>query len=97
MEERLRLLLCEDDENLGMLLREYLQAKGYYAELCADGEAGYRAFQKGKFDLCILDINMPKKDGLTLAEDIRAMNTDVPVIFLTAKTLKEDILEGCYI
>ena len=94
MEERLRLLLCEDDENLGMLLREYLQAKGYYAELCADGEAGYRAFQKGKFDLCILDINMPKKDGLTLAEDIRAMNTDVPVIFLTAKTLKEDILEG---
>lgn len=94
MEEKLRLLLCEDDENLGMLLREYLQTKGYVAELCSDGDAGYRAFQRGKFDLCILDINMPKKDGLTLAQDIRSINPDVPVIFLTARTLKEDILEG---
>ena len=94
MEERQRILLCEDDENLGMLLREYLQTKGYIAELCPDGEAGYRAFQKNKFDLCILDINMPKKDGLTLASDIHTLNTEVPIIFLTAKTLKEDILEG---
>lgn len=94
MDEKLRILLCEDDENLGMLLREYLQSKGYIAELCADGDAGYRAFQKSKFDLCILDINMPKKDGLTLAGEIRAINSDVPVIFLTARTLKEDILEG---
>lgn len=94
MEEKLRILLCEDDENLGMLLREYLQAKGYSAELCPDGEAGYKAFLKNKFDMCVLDINMPKKDGLTLAEDIRAVNADVPIIFLTAKTLKEDILDG---
>lgn len=94
MDEKLRILLCEDDENLGMLLREYLQAKGYSAELCPDGEAGYKAFLKNKFDMCVLDINMPKKDGLTLAEDIRAVNADVPIIFLTAKTLKEDILDG---
>lgn len=94
MDEKLRILLCEDDENLGMLLREYLQSKGYIAELCADGEAGYRAFQKSKYDLCILDINMPKKDGLTLAGEIHAIDSGVPVIFLTARTLKEDILEG---
>ncbi|MBQ0062213.1 MAG: response regulator transcription factor [Bacteroidaceae bacterium] len=94
MEEKLRILLCEDDENLGMLLREYLQAKGFQAELCPDGEAGYKAFLKNKFDLCVLDINMPKKDGLTLAGDIRSVNADVPIIFLTAKTLKEDILDG---
>lgn len=94
MEEKQSILLCEDDENLGMLLREYLQAKGYRAELCADGEAGYRAFLKGKFDLCVLDVMMPIKDGFTLAQEIRSANADVPIIFLTAKTLKEDILEG---
>jgi DNA-binding response OmpR family regulator len=64
MEERLRILLCEDDENLGMLLREYLQAKGFNADLFADGESGYKAFLKGKYDLCVLDVMMPKKDGL---------------------------------
>lgn len=94
MEEKQSILLCEDDENLGMLLREYLQAKGYRAELCADGEAGYRAFLKGKFDICVLDVMMPVKDGFTLAQEIRTANTDIPIIFLTAKTLKEDILEG---
>ena len=94
MEEKQSILLCEDDENLGMLLREYLQAKGYRAELCADGEAGYNAFIKGKFDICVLDVMMPIKDGFTLAQDIRAVNTEVPIIFLTAKALKEDILEG---
>ena len=93
-DDRLKILLCEDDENLGMLLREYLQAKGFVAELCADGEAGFKAFLKTKFDICVLDVMMPKKDGFTLAQEIRAANTDVPIIFLTAKTLKEDILEG---
>ena len=81
MDEKLKILLCEDDENLGMLLREYLAAKGYMAELCPDGEAGYKAFLKTKFDICVLDVMMPKKDGYTLAQEIR-------------KTLKEDILEG---
>ena len=89
-EEKMSVLLCEDDENLGMLLREYLQAKGYDTELCPDGEAGYRAFTQNKYDLCVLDVMMPKKDGFSLARDIR----QIPIIFLTAKTLKEDILEG---
>ena len=94
MDEKLRILLCEDDENLGMLLREYLQAKGYAADLCPDGEAGYKAFLKNKYDMCVFDVMMPKKDGFTLAQEVRAANSDIPIIFLTAKTLKEDILEG---
>ena len=94
MDEKLKILLCEDDENLGMLLREYLQAKGFTTELCADGELGYKAFLKTKFDICVLDVMMPKKDGFTLAKEIRNSNQDIPIIFLTAKTLKEDILEG---
>ena len=94
MDEKLKILLCEDDENLGMLLREYLQAKGFSTELCADGELGYKAFLKTKFDICVLDVMMPKKDGFTLAKEIRNSNQDIPIIFLTAKTLKEDILEG---
>ena len=94
MDEKLKILLCEDDENLGMLLREYLQAKGYMAELCPDCEAGYKAFLKTKFDICVLDVMMPKKDGFTLAQEIRQANSEIPIVFLTAKTLKEDILEG---
>ena len=81
MEDKLKILLCEDDENLGMLLREYLQAKDFSATLCPDGEVGYREFMKNKFDICVLDV-------------IRQANSEVPIIFLTAKTLKEDILEG---
>ncbi len=77
-----------------MLLREFLQAKGFNADLYSDGEKGYKAFLKGNYDLCVLDVMMPKKDGLTLAQEIRNVNAEVPIIFLTAKTLKEDILEG---
>ncbi|MDE6649815.1 MAG: response regulator transcription factor [Muribaculaceae bacterium] len=94
MEEKIKILLCEDDENLGMLLREFLQAKGFNADLFPDGEKGYKAFLKGKYDLCVLDVMMPKKDGFTLAQEIRNVNGDVPIIFLTAKNLKEDVLEG---
>lgn len=94
MEDKLSILLCEDDENLGMLLREYLQAKGYQVELCPDGEAGLKAFQKSKFDLLILDVMMPKKDGFTMAMEVRSVNEIIPIVFLTAKTLKEDVLEG---
>jgi DNA-binding response OmpR family regulator len=86
--------MCEDDENLGMLLREYLQAKGFSVDLFPDGEAGAKAFPKEKYDLCILDVMMPKKDGFALAQEIRSINTEIPIIFLTAKTMKEDILEG---
>ena len=91
---KLKILLCEDDESLGMLLREYLQAKGYDADLCPDGEAGYKAFLKTSYDMCVLDVMMPKMDGFTLAQEIRQVNQDVPIIFLTAKNLKEDIFEG---
>lgn len=94
MDEKQKILLCEDDENLGMLLREYLQAKGYETCLCPDGEAGYDAFLREKFNLCVLDVMMPKKDGFTLAREIRETNKDLPIIFLTARTLKDDILEG---
>lgn len=94
MEQKTKLLLAEDDENLGLLLREYLVAKGYDAFLFPDGEAAYKGFLKDHFDICILDIMMPKKDGFTLAKDIRMINPDIPVIFLTAKNLKEDVLEG---
>lgn len=93
-DEKVKILLCEDDENLGMLLREYLQSRGYDADLQPDGEAGYKAFTKNKYDLCVLDVMMPKKDGFTLASDIRNINAEVPIIFLTAKSMKEDILQG---
>ena len=94
MDEKLRILLCEDDGNLGMLLREYVQAKGYSADLYPDGEAGYKAFLKNKYDLVVTDVMMPKKDGFSLVSEIRQANAEIPVIFLTAKTMKEDILEG---
>ena len=94
MENKLHILLCEDEESLGMLVREYLQAKGYDAELYLDGEAGYKAFVKGKYDMCLLDVMMPKMDGFTLARELRSINSEVPIMFLTAKNLKDDILAG---
>ena len=94
MENKLHILLCEDEESLGMLVREYLQAKGYDAELYLDGEAGYKAFVKGKYDMCLLDVMMPKMDGFTLARELRMINSEVPIMFLTAKNLKDDVLEG---
>lgn len=94
MEQKLHILLCEDEESLGMLVREYLEAKGYEADLFLDGEAGYRAFMKHKYDMCLLDVMMPKMDGFQLAREIRLVNSEIPIIFLTAKNLKEDILEG---
>ena len=94
LDGKMRILLCEDDENLGMLLREYLQAKGYDTVLCSDGEEGYREFLRSKYNLCVFDVMMPKKDGFTLAKEIRMTNSEVPIVFLTAKTLKEDVFEG---
>ena len=89
-----RILLVEDDINLGSLLREYLNAKGYDCSLEGDGERGYRAFKKDHFDLCILDIMLPIKDGYTLAREIRVLNPDIPIFFLTAKSMKKDIIDG---
>ena len=87
-------LLAEDDENLGVLLREYLKAKGYETDLYPDGEAAFKGFQSKTYDICILDVMMPKKDGFTLAKEIRQLNTSIPIIFLTAKSMKEDLVEG---
>lgn len=94
METKAKLLLAEDDENLGLLLKEYLIAKGYNTDLYGDGEVAYAGFKKHEYHLCILDIMMPKKDGISLARDIRLINQEIPIIFLTAKNLKEDVLEG---
>ncbi|MEO9872721.1 response regulator transcription factor [Ekhidna sp.] len=89
-----RLLIVEDDPNLGEILSEYLGLKGYETTLMRDGEEGGRAFKKAEFDLCILDLMMPKKDGFTLAKEIRATDDDTPIIFLTAKSMKQDIIKG---
>ena len=86
-----RILLVEDDPNLGLLLQDYLQLKGKFdVVLCTDGEEGLRAFSKQNFDLCILDVMMPKKDGFTLGKEIRKINQEVPIIFATAKAMMED-------
>ena len=94
MEEKKKVLLCEDDENLGMLLSEYLQAKNYETRLCKDGDEGYKEFLKNKYDICVLDVMMPKKDGFSLCKDIKQVTPEMPVIFLTAKALKEDVIDG---
>jgi DNA-binding response OmpR family regulator len=92
--EKLKILLVEDDANLGTLLREYLEAKGYETELAVNGKQGFDIFSKGKFSICILDVMMPVKDGYTLAKEIRALDANVPIVFLTAKSMKEDTIEG---
>jgi len=92
--DRIKLLVVEDDPNLGQILSDYLRLKTYDPTLCMDGEIGLETFKTGQFDLCLLDIMMPKKDGITLAKEIRLLNKEIPIIFLTAKSLKEDTLEG---
>lgn len=92
--EKLNILLAEDDLNLGVLLVDYLEAEGFGVKLCKDGEVALKAFQAGNFDLCLLDVMMPKLDGFSLAKAIRLKNKYVPVIFITARSLKEDKLKG---
>jgi DNA-binding response OmpR family regulator len=89
-----KILLAEDDSNLGNLLRTYLTAKNYETTLCVNGRLALEAFTKDTFGICILDIMMPEMDGLTLAKELRLINEEIPIIFLTAKNQKEDILEG---
>lgn len=88
------ILLVEDDMNFGDVLRSYLEMHDYEVTLAKDGEAGLDAFNKGKYDLCIFDVMMPKKDGFSLAKDVREKDKETPIIFLTAKTLKDDVLKG---
>lgn len=89
-----KILLVEDDQNFGDVLKSYLEMHEYDVKLATDGEMGYLAYKGDEFDLCILDVMMPKKDGFTLAKEIRDKDKETPIIFLTAKTLKEDVLEG---
>ena len=90
----IKILLAEDDNNLGILLRNYLTAKNYETVLFINGMLALEAFPTGSFGLCILDIMMPEMDGLTLAEEIRSIRPDIPIIFLTAKNQKADIIDG---
>ena len=92
--EKLKILLAEDDLHLGMLLVDYLEAEGFEVKLCKDGELALKAFNNQAFDLCLLDIMMPKLDGFSLAKEIKAKDKHIPVIFITAKSLKEDKLKG---
>jgi len=94
MEKQIKILLAEDDKNLGTLLQEYLTAKKYEVDLESDGQYALEAYAKKDFDLCIFDVMMPRMDGFTLAKEIRKIDPHVPIIFLTAKSLKEDLIEG---
>jgi two-component system OmpR family response regulator len=89
-----KILLVEDDQNFGDVLRSYLEMHDYQVTLATDGVLGLEAFKKGPYDLCILDVMMPRKDGFTLAREIRERDGEVPIIFLTAKTMKDDVLQG---
>ncbi|MFM2327586.1 MAG: hypothetical protein RIR31_1788, partial [Bacteroidota bacterium] len=89
-----KILLCEDDTNLGMVLKNYLELNDYDVVLERDGRLGLAAFQREKFDICLLDVMMPNMDGFTLGEEIRDVNPDVPLFFLSAKTMKDDIIQG---
>lgn len=92
--ENNRILLVEDDPNFGTVLKDYLSLNDYKVTLAKDGLEGLIMFKNDEFDLCILDVMMPRKDGFSLAKDIRATNSDIPIIFLTARTMKEDVLKG---
>ena len=94
METKPNVLLAEDDPNLGLLLSEFLKKKGYQVQWAQNGDQALDLFVKSPFDLCLLDVMMPKKDGFSLAKDIRANHLQVPIIFLTAKSMEEDTLQG---
>ncbi|WGD34786.1 response regulator transcription factor [Olleya sp. YS] len=95
MDEQLkRILLVEDDPNFGTVLKDYLTMNDYEVTHAKNGMEGFEKFKRGDFDLCILDVMMPYKDGFTLAKEIREKNADVPIVFLTAKAMKEDVLKG---
>ncbi len=92
--DTIKLLLAEDDVNLGKVLTTYLEAKGYSVQHANNGEEAYEFFCKSDFDICLIDVMMPLKDGFTLAKEIRKMDEQIPIVFLTAKNLQEDVIEG---
>jgi len=91
---KIKILLVEDDPNLGDILKEYLGVKGYDVILCRDGEEGWNKYKKNYYQLCLLDVMMPIKDGFTLGKEIRKVEENIPIIYLTAKNMKEDIIQG---
>lgn len=91
---KIKILLVEDDTNLGFVISDQLRADGYQVTLCTDGAEGFKKFNEETFHLCIFDVMMPKKDGFSLAKDIRTINNEIPILFLTAKSMTEDKVEG---
>ena len=94
MNKQKTILLAEDDDNLGQLLQTFLKAKGFHVELARNGKHAYERFNDGHFDFCIFDVMMPEMDGFTLAKEVRLIDPKIPILFLTAKSMKEDKLEG---
>lgn len=94
MQTKSKILLAEDDKNLGNVLKAYLEAKGFNTTLCIDGKEALETFKRNEFDFCILDIMMPVMDGFTLAKEIRKLDTHIPFLFLTAKSMQEDRIQG---
>ncbi|MCC7454813.1 MAG: response regulator transcription factor [Crocinitomix sp.] len=94
MSKKIKILLVEDDFNLGFVIQDQLKSEGYSVSLCSDGMEGLKKFNEDIFHLCILDVMMPKKDGFSLAQDIRKINTEIPILFLTAKNQVEDRVAG---
>jgi two-component system, OmpR family, response regulator len=94
MDKKIHILLAEDDNNLGFVIQDNLMVNGFKVTLCGDGEDALKAFANNQFDMCVLDVNMPRKDGFAVAETIREVNPDMPIVFLTAKTMQEDKVKG---
>lgn len=95
--KKIKILLAEDDANLGLIIQEYLISKQYDVDIAENGELALQKFLKNFYDICVFDVMMPLKDGFTLAKEVREINSEIPIIFLTAKSLKEDILEGFHV
>lgn len=94
MSEKVNILLVEDDFNLGLVVQDTLKREGFKTHLCRDGKEGLKQFNDKQYDLCVLDVMLPEKDGFSLAEDIRKINEEIPIIFLTAKNMMEDKVKG---
>jgi DNA-binding response OmpR family regulator len=94
MSDKVKILLAEDDNNLGMLLESYIKAKGYDVDLARDGKQALEKFNEGNYHFCILDVMMPEMDGFSVAKEIRTIDKKIPILFLTAKAMKEDKLEA---
>lgn len=93
-ENQFKVLLAEDDKNLGTILSSYLNAKGFHTSLCINGQEAFDVYKKNRFDFCIIDVMMPIKDGFTLAREIRMIDKKIPILFLTAKSMQEDKIRG---